>query len=419
MSQTFSRRVALLAVVLVAGCSSKRAPTGADVPPATPEQARTFATASNALSADLYGVLGKAPGNLVYSPLSVSTALTMTWLGARGETRDQMTRVLHLDDVKGADASMLTAAAPRVLAALTDPMRADPMIHVANRLFGERSYGFDTGFLDATRKQYGAELATVDFIGAPEPARKEINDYVETATHGKIADLIPSDGIGPLVRIVLVNAIYLRARWEYPFAERSTQKMPFHPTPSSTVDVDTMFGELKAAGGEVDGVQIVELPYKSKDEDLVMTILLPKDASRLPDLEAKIAAGGFDAMVQNLARRTTIVMLPKFKIDPSQPLALDETLAALGMPLAFSEAADFSGMSKPGQRPLQLGSVLHKAFIAVDERGTEAAAASVVMGREQSASELFEVLADHPFLFALREKKSGLILFMGRLTDPS
>jgi serpin B len=443
MRQTLSRWSVGFAALLLAGCSgtyvvpdeSTGAPgasndvkpgapivdSKADVPPATPSELSSFAKASNAFSGDLYRELaGATPGNLFYSPASLSTALAMTWLGARGATRDEMTKVLHSGDVPGADANALTSSAARLIASMNDPSRTDYTLSVVNRLFGEKTYGFDAGFLDVTKKQFGAELAMVDFKTAFEPARDRINGYVLKSTHDKIKDLIPKGGVDADVRLVLVNAIYMHADWAEPFDKAATHEQAFHPTPSTSTSVDMMHADVHAPAGEVDGVQMIELPYKGGD--LSMTILMPSEPAKMPELEAKIGSGGLDAMVGSLKVESIGLALPKFKIDPTEPMALAGTLSKMGMPLAFTEgAADFSGMSKPGEEALFISRVFHKAFVAVDELGTEAAAASaIVMSRESAVAEPQKTfVADHPFLFVLRDKKSGLVLFMGRLSDPS
>lgn len=392
----------------------------ADVPAATPAERSSFAKASNAFAADLYRELAAPPGNLFYSPASLSTALAMTWLGARGETRDQMTKVLHFGDVPGADPSALTSSAARLLVSLNDPTHTDYTLSVVNRLFGEKTYGFDTGFLDITHKQFGAELAPMDFKNAFEPARVDINGYVAKSTRDKIKNLIPPGGIDADVRLVLVNAIYMNADWSEPFDKVGTHKAPFHPKPDASIDVDTMHGDVHAPYGTVDGVDMIDLAYKGGD--LAMTVLMPKDPADMSKLEAKITHGELDTMIGKLKPNTVAVAMPKFKIDPTEPMALGGTLSKLGMPLAFKEgAADFSGMFKPGEQPLFISRVFHKAFVAVDEKGTEAAAASaIVMSTESAAMEPpASITLDHPFVFAIRDKKSGLVLFMGRLTDPS
>lgn len=391
-----------------------------DVPAATPSELSTFAKASNAFSGDLYKELGATPGNLFYSPASLSTAFAMTWLGARGETRDEMTKVLHFGDVQGVDANALTASAARLLVSLNDPSHTDYTLSAVNRLFGEKTYGFDPGFLGVTKKQFGAELAPMDFKTAFEPARVDINAYVAKQTRDKIKNLLPERSLDADVRLVLVNAIYMNADWMEPFDKAGTRKSPFHPTPDASVDVDTMHGDLYAPIGDVDGVKMIDLAYKGGD--LSMTLLMPTDAADMGRLEAKIASGGLDAMIGQLEPRAVAVAMPKFKIDPAQPMALAGTLEKMGMQLAFTEgAADFGGMMKPGEEALFISKVFHKAFVAVDEKGTEAAAASaIVMSRESAMAEPTNSISfDHPFLFAIRDKKTGLVLFMGRLVNPS
>lgn len=440
MRQTLSRWSAVVAAVLLSGCSqssvvpdetSGTTPPGSgtatsaitdtksELPPATPAEVSTFAQASNAFGGDLYLKLAATPGNLFFSPASLSTALAMTWQGARGETRDQMTKVLHFADVKGSDPSTMTSSAARLIVSLNDPAHTDYSLSVVNRLFGERSYGFDPSFLDVTKKQFGAELATVDFKTAFEPARAEINGYVARSTRDKIKNLIPAGGVDADVRLVLVNAIYMNADWATPFDKSGTRSAAFHPTPDTTVQVDTMHAEISAPMGSVDGTDVIDLAYKGGD--LSMSILLPKDPTRLPELEAKLARGGLDAMLGNLKPRRVELALPKFKIDPAEPMALAGTLSGMGMPLAFTEgAADFTGMSKPGEEHLFISKVFHKAFVAVDEKGTEAAAASAIVMSKESASAPGEPFAvDHPFVFVIRDTKSGLVLFSGRLVDPA
>lgn len=452
MRQTLSRWSAVVAAALLSACSHTTAPdetsgttppgssgmgsgtrpagtstgfadSASELPAATPAEASSFARASNAFGGDLYRELAAKPGNLFFSPASLATALAMTWQGARGETRDQMTKVLHFADpsradMNGADASAMTTSAARLLVSLNDPARTDYSLSVVNRLFGEKTYGFDRGFLDVTKKQFGAELALVDFKTAFEPARADINGYVAKSTKDKIKNLIPQGGVDSDVRLVLVNAIYMNADWSTPFDKAATRRAAFHPTPDSSVDVDTMHAAMSAPMASVDGTDVIDLAYKGGD--LSMTILLPKDPTRLGELEAKVAGGGLDAMLGALQPKRIELALPKFKIDPSEPMALAGTLSKMGMPLAFTAgSADFSGMSKPGEEALFISRVFHKAFVAVDEKGTEAAAASaIVMSRESAPAPAEPFAVDHPFIFTIRDTKSGLVLFSGRLVNP-
>lgn len=408
MSRRISRRTALLASLL-AGCSRKGGPNGtADVEPATPDEIARFAAASNAFSADVYGRLGASSGNFAYAPASLATALAMTWMGARGETRDQMTQVLHLG---GTDPSAVASLAARVLVALTEPSRV-ATISFANRLFGDASCRFDGDFLDVTRKQFGAELEPLDFAGSGERARDRINEWVAAKTHDRIRDVMPPGSIGPLVRLVLVNAMHLRCQWASPFPP--ARSGPFRVDGGRTVNVAMMQTKVTAPSGVVDGVRIIDVPYQG--EALAMAILLPDASSSMTDLEAKIAAGRLDAMVSGLPRTSVFLTMPKFEIDPPTPTDFKDILAALGMPLAFTGGADFSGMVERGEPSLHLENAFHKAFVSVDEYGTEAAAASAAT---QFAVELTtNFVVDSPFVFALRDRKSGLVLFQGRVMEP-
>jgi serpin B len=442
--RSFSRWSFVLSSALLGGCSStyvvpdesgSGSPNGAepdnktgapliidaksDLPAATANELSAFARASNAFAGDLYkAIASKDPGNVFFSPASITTALAMTWVGARGATRDEMTKVLHFQDEKSADPNALVSSAARVLVSLNDPKRTDYTLSIVNRLFGEQSYGFDDGFLDITKKQFGAELAKVDFKEAFEPARATINGYVEKETRQRIKDLIPLGALDDLTRLVLVNAIYMHADWAEPFAKEATSAAPFHVSPDKTIDVDTMHGRVAMNTADADGTLMVDLPYKGGD--LSMTILMPHDTSKLGELEAKIEAGGLGAMIGKLQARGLELSMPKFKIDPAASLPLGDVLVKLGMPLAFDEVkADFSGMSKPGQDPLHISKVFHKAFVAVDEAGTEAAAATaVIMSAEAAIAPSDPIVVDQPFVFVIRDKKSGLVLFMGRLVDP-
>lgn len=410
MPERISRRTALLASLL-AGCSSKGGANGAaEVPPATPAEVARFAAASNAFSADLYGKLGASSGNFVYAPASLSTALAMTWMGARGETREQMTQVLHFG---GTDPGALASLAARVLVALGDPSRVGAL-SFANRLFGDASCRFDGDFLDVTKDQFGAELERLDFAGAGERARDTINEWVAARTHDRIKNVLPPGSIGPLLRLVLVNALHLRCQWASPFPRESAGGRPFRVDAGRTLDVAMMCTEVGAPCGVVDGVRIIDVPYEG--EQLSMTLLLPADGSSMADLEAKIGAGQLDAMVSALRHTRVWLTMPKFKIDPATPTDLREVLAALGMPLAFTGGADFGGMVERDASSLHLENLFHKAFVSVDEYGTEAAAASAAT--QFAVSLIGTFVVDSPFVFALRDRKSGLVLFQGRVMEP-
>lgn len=395
------------------------APTG-PATPATEEEADRFATANDAFAADLWQRLRERDGNLAVSPASISVALAMTWGGARGDTARAMADVMHFGD----DPAAFHRAASGTLAVWNDPDRTEYELAVANRLFAEQTYSWQPSFVALTRDRYAAPLEPVDFRGAAESARQDINAWVEDRTRDRIADLIPSGALDADTRMVLANAIYFRADWQAQFVANDTSDQAFH-APNGAVQVPTMHQTHRFAYGATDGVQLLEMPYRGGE--LSMLIALPEERGGLSAIEAQLGADTVDRWVDALSVRDVAVSLPKFRVDPAEPIALRDTLSAMGMAIAFDgSTADFSGMADPDAnegRPLFIDDVFHKAFVAVDEEGTEAAAATaVVMSLESAAmppQDLVRFTADHPFLFFIRDTRSGAILFMGRVADPS
>ena len=382
----------------------------------TADEVHGFAAASNAFGGDLYKELSSRPGNFTLSPASVSMALAMTWTGARGKTRDEMTKVLHL----GSDPKAMTASAGKLLASFNDPKKTDYTLSVVNRLFGEKTLAFEPDFLAVTKNDFSAPFSLVDFKHASEPARLDINAWVEKQTHDKIQDLLPPGSLTDITRLVLVNAIYLHADWANPFAKEATAAQPFHLGGDKTVDVQTMHDDKMLRFADADGVKVVDMPYKGSD--LSMTFLLPDDANQLAALEQKVEQGGIDGLVLKEQQKLVRMSLPKFKVASSAAIMLSDPLKKLGMPDAFIDGgADFSGMSKA--EALHIAEAYHKAFVAIDEKGTEAAAATAVVIDGEAAimpaQPQAEFNADHPFLFAIRDTKSGMILFLGRVANPS
>jgi serpin B len=408
-------RAAALALAFVSSCGSA-AFAATEVP--VSQDARRLAQGSNAFGFDLYARLRATRGNLVVSPASVSTALTMTWGGARGATAEQMARVMHLE---GTPAAVLPASG-RLAAMLQDPAR--PLVfRIANRLFGEKSAAFESAYLQATKAAFGAGLEPVDFKGAPEKARVFINGWVEEQTEKRIRDLIPPGAVNADTRLALVNAIYFLGDWAEPFEKNATRPRPFHVTPTTPKDVPTMhrLATLRFAPGE--GRKALELPYKG--DQLSMVLVLPDALDGLDALEAALTPAAFDALVASLKPTRVSVALPKFEIDPAASLALADLLQAMGMRLAFDrEKADFTGIAHPKSPAdrLYLARVYHKAFVKVDEKGTEAAAATAALmmraGSMPPVEKPAEFKADHPFLFFIRDKATGLVVFMGRVADP-
>lgn len=385
-------------------------------PKPTPTEQASFATSSNGLGFDLYAKLAAKPGNVAFSPASIETALTMTWAGSRGDTAAQMKSVLHLSD----DRDAALAAAEKTLAALAAPHDGYELL-VADRLFGERSYAFDPGFLAIEDAGFGAALEPVDFLHASEAGRRSVNGFVSAKTKGHIGDLLPPGAVDGDTRLVLVNAMYMHAKWASPFSKAATSPQAFHADGSSH-DVPMMHQQSRF-GFEDDGdTQVLDMPYGGGD--LAMTVLLPKDPKGLGRLEASLGAGALGSWVKGLEPATVDVSLPRFRAAESESIALKPVLSALGMPLAFDEVrADFGGMSQPGAERLHIDDAYHKAFVDVDEEGTTAAAATaVVMTRETAVAiepRPVEFRADHPFVYVIRDTRTNLVLFVGRVVDPT
>ncbi len=322
---------------------------------------------------DLYGALRSDPGNVFFSPYSISTALAMTYGGARGETEAEMARTLHLPFEGG----RVHAAFAHLQAALDEEAeKGNYEWNVANRLWGQRDYDFLPAYLELTERYYGAPLETLDFMGSPEPARQTINRWVEEQTRDRIQDLLPSGSITRDTVLVLTNAIYFLGNWERQFPAEATREAPFFLAGNETVDVSMMHQQGRFRHAAVDGVQLLEMPYQGRR--LAMVVVLPESRGGLGAVEDRLSPAALDGWLGRLAPREVSIFFPRFRVESQ--FNLNETLEELGMPTAFSQDADFSAMSS--RRDLAISDVVHKAFVEVDEKGTEAAAATgVVIGR--------------------------------------
>ena len=336
----------------------------------------------------------------------------MAYAGAEGETERQMADVLHFELPEGR-----LHAAYGTLAAVLNAGTKDYRLSTANRLWGQNTYPFHDEYLATTRDQYRAELARIDFAQT-EQARQTINAWVEKQTAGKIADLIPPGVLEPITRLVLTNAVYFKGNWADEFPKGATEEADFHVTSDKTTRVPLMHQTDEFGYAESDGLQVLAMPYAGRD--LSMVVLLPTDADGLADLEKRLTAENLASWTSGLGERKVRVFLPRFKM--TSEFSLKETLQALGMTLPFSETeADFSGISSAEE--LMISAVVHKAYVEVNEQGTEAAAASAVLIAPRSAP--FErpeqppvFRADHPFVFLIRDNRTGAILFLGRVVNP-
>jgi serpin B len=374
------------------------------------DDVRDVAVHSNEFAFDLYERLRKTDGNLFFSPASVSTALAMTYAGAGGQTKEQMAQVLHVD---AADERVHKGFGEMARILHSDGERYQ--LRMANRLWGLEGYPFRPAFLTLTREVYGAELAQVDF-NKPDNAAQSINDWIARQTEGKIGQLISREMMAPLTRLVLTNAIYFKAAWRDEFWKGATEEAHFHVSADEEINVPMMRQIEYFSYAETDDGQILELPYVGGD--LSMVVVLPKQTDGLPKLEQTTMAGRLDEWIAGFESRRVEVFLPKFKIAWQLPLT--DPLKSMGMASAFKDDADFSGMSSVEH--IKLSAVIHAAFVDVDEEGTEAAAATAVMldGASKPPGEDKPTVfnADHPFMFLIRDVRSGAILFLGRLANP-
>ena len=377
-----------------------------------------LARGSNAFGIDLWPRAVKTTkGNFTMSPASISIAFAMTYGGAKGETAAQMKKVLHFVD----EPEAVMASWGGFSRKLSDPAR--PLtLRTANQLFGEKTYTFRQEYLDQVRAAFAAPLEELDFKSAPGPSRERINAWVEERTEKRIKDLLPVDSIKPLTRLVLVNAIYFLGNWERQFDVAKTQDQPFATSASTNKQVPMMQQVNHFGYAEAGGVKLLELPYKGGSASLL--VALPDEIDGLAAVEASLTTTKVDGWRQALQGQRVNVSLPRFEVSPGASLPLKRELQAMGMPLAFDrDRADFSNMASPPNpdERLSIDDAFHKAFVKVDEKGTEAAAATGVVMTARGAArpqKIVEFKADHPFLFFVVEKASGLILFMGRVTEP-
>ena len=404
---TFAALVAALSLCVASGCTQKPDAAPTDVPVDIAEVQSQVAGNSD-FAVALYGQVRDKPGNVVFSPYSISAALAMTYDGARGETARQMADVLRFP----ADRKLLPPAfrdLNRKLAKHTDGFE----MTLANALWGQKNFAFHAEFLDATREFYGAEMRQVDFIDGRDAALKTINDWVNRETRTKIPTILQPTDLSEDTRLVLTNAIYLKGQWAAAFDKQKTRDGDFHRTAKDTVRVPMMHRpESKFPYASVDGVEIVELPYRGNGAGMV--VILPGPSNSPEELERTMTAGKLADWIGRLRPTEIDVSLPRFKVE--KELRLNETLKKMGMTDAVA-GADFSGMTSAAR--LFISAVIHKAVVEVDEEGTVAAAATAVVMRKDSKSGRVHFDANRPFLFLIRDRATESILFLGRVTDPT
>lgn len=369
---------------------------------------------NNTFSLDMYHSLRSQDGNMVFSPFSISLALAMTYAGARGETESQMAQILHF-----LPQDQLHPAFNALDLKLTEKHKAESedqkplQLNIANAIWAEQTYAFQQEFLDTVARNYDAGINLADFINQFEPARKEINKWVSDQTNDKIKNLLPEDSLNTDTRMVLVNAIYFKADWLAQFKKEQTRNYPFHLLDGTTVDTPTMFENMYVPYTQGDGYQAVELAYAGNTA--AMDIIIP-DEGNFEEFETALDSKKMDGIFSAMQPASIAFGMPKFEF--SNGFNLSDQLISMGMLDAFDgDKADFSGMT--GTRDLYISNVIHKAFVAVDEKGTEAAAATAVL-MEAAGAMMSEVslTIDRPFIFVIRDLNTGQILFIGRVLNP-
>jgi serpin B len=389
------------------------APIAHPADPTAPNNIESLAGGNTAFALDLYARLKTVDGNLFLSPYSISTCLAMTFAGARGDTAAQMAQTLHF----GTNQNQLAASFNELQEQLNQEQEKNGMeLDFANGIWAQKDHVFLAAFLDVARQSYGANLRQIDFRTRSETARTEINDWVGHETKGKITDLIQPGVVNPATQLVLVNAIYFKGQWAREFDKQNTANAPFSVTSTQKLPVPLMNLTADFKYAEVGGLQLLELPYAG--DGFAMVVLLPRDVDGLKNLENLLNKQTLDHWLTQARELNVAVLLPKFKLAAQFSLA--KPLGEMGMTDAFSPGADFSGMD--GERDLFISAVVHKAFVDVNEEGTEAAAATGVVMRMNAVrmprpTPIFR--ADHPFLFLIRDLHSGSILFLGRVVDPT
>lgn len=393
------------------------------------------ARSTNEFGLDLYRKVSAGEGNLCLSPYSIQCALAMTHGGADGETRTEMARILHFpkddDTIHGSFAAldksleeMVAKSAGIVQQSKKFGGPSEPIIlAIADRLFAQKDYQFRAAFLSLMKDNYRAPLEQVDFVRHADAATNRINDWAAEQTRQRIRDLIPPGSLNASNRLVLANAIYLKAPWAKEFNDRATEPKPFHVHGAAPVNLPMMNGMREFGYAKRDGFVAVAIPYVG--EELQFLILLPDKIDGLRDLESKLSAETM-AGCAKLPETDVDLHFPKFKLEPPT-VKLSQQLQDLGMKNAFNVprgSANFDRMApRKADDYLAISEVFHKTFIAVDEKGTEAAAATAVAMVARSAMRQpppkpIEVSVDHPFLYAIQHVPSGTCLFIGRVTDP-
>lgn len=405
----------LIGMVVVSGCVTVPITPPEPFEPlddtgSTAEGVAKVVGANNQFAFELYSELKNDSSNdgenIFFSPYSISTALAMTYEGARGQTAEEMATVFYFPE----DENERRPNFARVYNDINSGGGQLYQLKTANALWAQQDFQFSDDYFNVIEDYYGGKVTNLDFVGDPDGSRSTINGWVEQKTNNKIKDILGPGTITALTRLILTNAIYFKGTWVYQFDPSQTGDRNFYITPENLVQVPMMHldnDDAKFNYMENSEFQIIELPYKG--DELSMLIILPHED--LASIEGDLDVEKLKMYREMMHERNMEVYLPKFTFETKYQMK--DTLSGMGMPLAFSPSADFSGMT--GSPDLYIDFVIHQAFVDVNEEGTEAAAATAV-GMTLSAGNWFRV--DHPFIFIIQQQSTGNILFMGRVVDP-
>ncbi len=410
----------LLLTIFLFGCTSEFKTM--DDTQATSSGVEQVVNANNQFAFDMYNKIDNDK-NVFFSPYSISTALAMTYEGANGQTKEEIKNVFYFPD----DQTLRSSNARIYNLINKDNKKYE--LNTANALWAQKDYDFLPTYFNTIENYYGGKVTNLDFVTQTEESRQTINKWVEDQTNDKIKNLIEKGMLNAMTRLVLTNAIYFKGTWEWEFDKSDTSNQDFKITSDNVVKTPMMFMEPDKARfnyANLEKLQILELPYKGND--ISMLILLPKQGPEYDFDNDKMITHDYtlkdielsseklkEYRSQMKETKLDAIYLPKFEFDTKY--LLNNALKSLGMPTAFSMDADFSGMD--GTKDLFISNVIHQAFVKVDEKGTEAAAATAVTMELKSAMPTNIFRADHPFIFIIQERSTGNILFMGKVVDPT
>jgi serine protease inhibitor len=380
----------------------------ADESMATSEGVNTVVKANNQFGFDIYSRFSGEDGNIFFSPYSISSAMVITYDGAKGKTAEEMRSVLHFPE----DNVIRRSGFAKIYNEINQKNKKF-QLNTANALWAQKNYLFLTHYLEIIKRYYGGKATNLDFVNKPEESRIIINQWVENQTNNKIKDIIAPGAINQETRLVITNAIYFKGNWVKQFDKKNTIIRDFEISTSKKVKTPIMsLLDGKFNYTETEKIQVLELPYSGNE--LSMLILLPKNKD-LKSIEESLSMENLSEWRKNLKEQKIDIYIPKFKLETKYDLS--GTLKEMGMPIAFSGDADFSGMT--GNRDIFINQVIHQAYVEVNEEGTEAAASTAVIMPTSALPTLKVFNANHPFIFLIQEKNTGNILFLGRVVDPT